>query len=428
MSTNTSLGHLPPELVLNIAHQSHSRRTISRLMRTCRAFANLLHNELYRLDAQRRRGGAALVWAAEHGDEDLAQRALAHYTIFRKTKPLITAAENGHPRLVEMLLTLRSVDIEATNYDNYTALDRAVIKGHGPVVNLLLDAGANPSTGKTIGEVRQGDAYPLLFDAVSNGFRDVVRHLVYCDRLTPENRYHNGWTPLDFAIDTDNVSMIDCLLQFEIDRRSGLRSPFAIDEPYLALRLAISHDNARLLKLLALYHRLVAPIDPNGPNEERNRTIAYLPFKWNRVKALKALLRWPDVDFNVIDQKGLTPLTYALTRRLPGLALILLDREDLDVKLKYPFYVAIDRGYVEVARGLLATNRLDQTSLCEGLIRAITRNRRGTALLIPLLKSALMTDCSGEWTNCRLRLACLQNRACLGCHGPLGSMMVNLHF
>lgn len=177
--------------------------------------------------------------------------------------------------------------------------------------------------------------------------------------------------------------MVDCLPQFEIDRGSGVRSTFVTDGPYLALRLAIEHDKVRLLKLLLLYNRLVASINPNLPHEQMNRALIYLPLTWRKAKALKALLTWPDVNLNVMDASGHTPLTYALTRKIPNLAQILLSREDLDVSPKYPFYNAIDQGYVVVARGLLATNRLDQISLCEGLIRAIIRNKRGTTSLIP---------------------------------------------
>lgn len=102
---------------------------------------------------------------------------------------------------METLLAMPGVNIEVTDKNNYMALDLAARNGHGPVVKLLLDTGANPSTRTTIGQALQAGGYPLLFQAVQNDYRDVVRYSVYCDSLTPDQRYHNGRTPLEFAVE-----------------------------------------------------------------------------------------------------------------------------------------------------------------------------------------------------------------------------------
>lgn len=60
--------------------------------------------------------------------------------------PLSWAAENGHERVVELLLAEKGVEVDMKSVNGRTPLYRAAEKGHEKVVELLRKAGSEEET------------------------------------------------------------------------------------------------------------------------------------------------------------------------------------------------------------------------------------------------------------------------------------------
>jgi Ankyrin repeats (many copies) len=153
---------------------------------------------------------ASLAWLAAV----LLAAGLAVYTPVRQASPergmeLVNAAELGRVRVVRRLLAA-GVDLDS-HKGGWTALTRATLFGHEPVVEMLLDAGANinahnPSVGSA------------LYVAVAARRDALVQRLL--DRgadpnLTPEW----GLTPLMVAAMQGNMPVVRLLLARGADPR-----------------------------------------------------------------------------------------------------------------------------------------------------------------------------------------------------------------
>lgn len=102
----------------------------------------------------------ALCSASQTGDELLVEALLERgtpvnaldadaagelsYIAVHKDTPLQVAAENGHTRIVQLLIS-RGAWLDAQCCDNHTPVGRAARNGHAEIVRMLLEAGADAS-------------------------------------------------------------------------------------------------------------------------------------------------------------------------------------------------------------------------------------------------------------------------------------------
>lgn len=96
------------ELLLSIAQYLQSKDDISAFVRVNRLLYSLLSPHLYLYDIQQL-GSSALLWAATHGKEGIAQKSLQEganpqATADNSFEPLILAAANGHVAVVKLFL------------------------------------------------------------------------------------------------------------------------------------------------------------------------------------------------------------------------------------------------------------------------------------------------------------------------------------
>src|SRR5436305_2888378 len=132
------------ELLLCISENLESERDINAFTRTNRCLYYLLNSYLYRHNVRKFRG-SALLWAAEHGREVMAQRLLeegakAYVNVqFYGRTALYAAAEEGHISVVKLLPEALEVDLK--DDDGRTPLSWAAGKGHEAGVKLLLEKG-----------------------------------------------------------------------------------------------------------------------------------------------------------------------------------------------------------------------------------------------------------------------------------------------
>ena len=131
------------------------------------------HRGGHDVNSQDNTGRTAIHYANREGPLEVVQQLVAAgadvaaVTTDRSTA-LLFAAIDGHADIVAFLLTLSAVreGIDSINTSNYTALSLACFRGYIPIVQLLLDAGANPA-------IPEGDDSPLNTATATNS-HDIV--------------------------------------------------------------------------------------------------------------------------------------------------------------------------------------------------------------------------------------------------------------
>lgn len=165
---------------LNLAARSGHLNVI-RVLLTARLGINEINCE----------GWTALSVAAEKGDSATVSFLLENHaeteTFFSLVTPLFVAAQNGHVKVVKLLLDA-GAKRDAVDVDGTTPLCIAVQNGHFNVVELLLEAGAD------INATSSNGVTPLVIAAYT-GYYDIVKLLVErgadIEKVTKE-----GYSPL----------------------------------------------------------------------------------------------------------------------------------------------------------------------------------------------------------------------------------------
>ena len=150
--------------------------------------------------------------------------------------PLFLAALKGHLPVVELLLG-RGAEVNHADCVGATPLYVAALKGHVPVVELLLGRGAD------VNQARRDGITPL-FIASRYGHLPVVGLLL--GRGADVNPANSSTTPLYIASHTGQVSVVELLLEMgaHVERRCGYNTPRMISE--LRGHVAISSRLAAL--------------------------------------------------------------------------------------------------------------------------------------------------------------------------------------
>jgi ankyrin repeat protein len=166
---------LPNELLQDISEYLESERDINAVAQANRHLYRLLDSYLYRYNVQQS-GSSALLWAAQNGQEETAQKSLREKANIEATNddeeaPLLLAAKNEHKQVVKLLVD-KGADVNAQGGLYGNALQAAVsYRGHEAVVRLLLDKGADVNAqGRYFGNALQA--------ALDRGHEAVVKLLV----------------------------------------------------------------------------------------------------------------------------------------------------------------------------------------------------------------------------------------------------------
>ena len=120
-----------------------------------------------------------LSWALENGQQTLAEALLtssaATFCSFesesRYHRSLLIAADKGHERIVNLLLTLASPDVNATDEFHHTALEIAASRGHVAIAQALIQKGATTDDG-------DNGRSPTLLLATERGSKEMIRLLI----------------------------------------------------------------------------------------------------------------------------------------------------------------------------------------------------------------------------------------------------------
>ncbi|SPO02004.1 uncharacterized protein DNG_04677 [Cephalotrichum gorgonifer] len=201
-------------------------------------------------------GGWIPLWlAAGMGNEGVVKHQLDHGADpdakdkYHGNTPLLWAAENGHESTVKLLLD-SNADQDIQGKEKQTPLWRTVVKEHGPVVKLLLDARTEPNS--TDIDHRS----MLLSLAADKGYKEIAKPLIDGGANPNVNSYLER-TPLSLAAENGHETLMQLLLD------SGAVPDRRDKDGQTALWWATKMQHEAIIKLL-----IARKADPNATNED----------------------------------------------------------------------------------------------------------------------------------------------------------------
>ena len=165
---------------------------------------------------------SCLLKAAELGAADLVDLFVqTELEDEDKGEMLVAYAAGGHAEEVRRLLA-EGIYVDARGYGCSTPLISAARHGHGEIVNILLDAGADIDWEETY---KLGTA---LMQAAENGHTHIVRRLLEAGADTMETS-RTGWIPLTLAAREGHDDIVRMLSEAnpEADYRGALLHAYA---------------------------------------------------------------------------------------------------------------------------------------------------------------------------------------------------------
>ncbi|WP_133139730.1 ankyrin repeat domain-containing protein [Legionella genomosp. 1] len=217
---------------------------------------------------------------------------------------LIIAAQKGHQEIVQHLIGLNDVDLNAANNSEASAVYVAAQNGHDQIVRLLADKKAN------LNQPRDNGDTPAII-AVKNKHPAVIRELgSHGADLNQENI--EGLTPCLIAVLQEDRAMIKELSAQKADLNAASSSKmFPI---FLAAQLGFSE----MVDILA---EEGANLDQIAHNGATPAMVAAFEGHRETVKALIA----HKANFDVSTTDGITPLFMACQQNFPEIVKLLLD-------------------------------------------------------------------------------------------------------
>jgi ankyrin repeat protein len=229
--------------------------------------------------------------------------------------PLTTAADHGHPRMVEVLLQ-GGASVEAKDEEGQGLATLAAIKCNHKALDILIKAGANFKSGTESGA-------PLVA-AAENGSEECVR-LLLAHQANPEAEWA-GTTPLYQAVAGNHPGITRLLLAHD-PKPDMDKTP----EGHLKLLMcAVRTGNPELVSLLIDQGAEVDFVDPN--TNALCKTPLSLACAQGNLEMVKLLLA-NGADINYTGGKSDSPLLTALYQGKVQLARHLLQDATTDVKL-----------------------------------------------------------------------------------------------
>ncbi|KAE8358625.1 ankyrin repeat-containing domain protein [Aspergillus caelatus] len=348
---------LPNELLQVVADNLSTDADLNALIQTHSRFYHLL--ETYLLEHNARYGeSSALVWAAAHGQIEIAKKSLG-------AKADANTLGRLHHSIIK--LSFRTCPSIALPYDpvyewdfpdrrcRSTPIMLAAVCGHKEIVELLFHHGAD------INRVVGGVCTPLL-GAIGHGHVDVVEYLLVngADLDVDLDGYFN-YNALELAAHEGHVEVVKALLRHGAD-------------PNKSSPLALATGMGRLEAARVL---LEAGADIGGEAVDNVGTDAFFNAVHRDKAAVVSLLIEYGVSPERRDNDGMTPLAYAAYYRHDKVIEVLLSHGANVNALVHGFTAlsfAIDEGKVPAVK-LLLENGADLTMTNEPfLLRTLKRS------------------------------------------------------
>lgn len=232
---------------------------------------------------------------------------------------LAQAVINQQKKIVDFLLTEKKVNDGHQNTEGKSAFHLAAISGNEEIFRLLIQKSSRWFA--LLLSVDNLDRSPLHY-AVKLGHLPIVQ--LWTRVVTPLEEFKrsinlpdkNGFAPIHMAVELGNLDILACLLNIEaidINNTSGL---FNVTPLHLATELG----NPGVVRFLLAYDE----VDVNKPSimtgvaplhvalekygSDLNSRMSYKP-------VVQLLMNHPNIDINLMDKKGRTPLYFALRNK-----------------------------------------------------------------------------------------------------------------
>ncbi len=254
-----------------------------------------------------------------------------------KDKQLYYSIEYGWTEIVKELLNQKDIDINKVTKGD-TPLKLAVENGHVEIVKLLLEKGAN------INEQYACFMSPIKI-AVRGDKKEMVEFLLSQPNLELDEEkgiYLGRDFIITWAIEKGYTKVIELLL-----KKTGMDVNAKIDKKSL-LYLAIENKKIESVRFLL-----------SQPNINIDNSLLHEAVRFGSLNIIEELLKQKDIDVNVKDKSGITPLFWAVTSGRKDIANLLLQQTGIDksaaiiLDRKDPLYNAVFSGNLEVVQNLI---------------------------------------------------------------------------
>ena len=304
----------------------------------------------------------ALIVAATHGQADIVELLLDNKMvdvnkglITTGLTPLIAASQIGHYKIVKMLTDHSLILVNKaliTSGDN--SLVVALKNGHNGVVALLLnhtdiDVNIGPKNGKT----------PLIIAASNVNSTDSVRKILTKPGVDVNKQIFDGETALFMAVTSNHFDAVELLL------RCPKTDTELLDENYKTAKEYATEGN--LNDIVEAFETRGALTNEKGHsccsgNVNRGLIMAV---EVGDLTWIKTFLQCPQIDINVRNQHGITPLNVAAREGYNAIARLLLSNPKIDTNKynsmngKTALFFASEEGKWEIVKMLLLNAQID---------------------------------------------------------------------
>ena len=383
-----------------------------------------------------------------------------HGTKFHGETALIVAARHGHTDIVSLLLENEIIDVNKRLTDTgMTALIVASKNGHTSIVQSLLD---HPQTLVNIRLLTTGES-PLVA-AIQNKHEEVVKLLLSNSEIDENLGLNNGKSPLIVASSRfdSSISIVKYLLS-----KPGIDANKAVFDGQTALIFAVKMGYYDIVELLLRcpkidthhvdeeyktaqdyaieknFANIVQAFETRGSlTKEKGHTCCSDNINRGLLKAVedsdltwvKTFLTCPQIEINLGNQYGITPLIVTAREGYTDVARLLLNNKDIDtnsynsVNGKTALIMASEEGKWEVVKMLLANAQIDvewldieretalKKSATKGHLMAVKLLLRCTKTKVDDIESSF--DYINEAITLRQRLLAVGHTCCLNvAHG-----------
>ncbi|OHS98735.1 hypothetical protein TRFO_08746 [Tritrichomonas foetus] len=203
-----------------------------------------------------------------------------------------------------------------------------------------------------------------LIYACSKNLNDFIQIILEHPKIDYNTIDYNGKTALHYAIENENIAIIEMLLQNSSNINLNIYDKYCQENSlHYASKIKDTHILRRILeaneKLLPKY-----AFDINSINKNK-KTALHLAVRNNNYDSVCALLEQKEIDINAEDSYIITPIHIACQYGYIKILELLLERPEINVNIKdmngfTPLHYACEKRNTEVVEILLKSPEIDK--------------------------------------------------------------------